>query len=535
MFEILSTLDITKAPGLDGISPAVLRYCASPLLMPIYHLFISSISTGRIPSQWCTHCIIPIHKSGDKTQVTNYRPISLLCILSKVLERIIYNRIMNFAMNSFTLHQFGFLPKRSTLQQLILFTEKLLDGKSNKNEVDVIYMDFRKAFDSVSHNALLSKLQALGISGKLWSWLETYLKTRAQCVRIGDKYSDLCEVLSGVPQGSILGPLLFGIFINDLPLSVDHSTPYLYADDTKCLNTIHSLADMQDLQNDLDNVSTWSLRWRLFFNESKFVHIRFCSSNSDSTTTYKIKDRAIDRKSYHKDLGIYYSYNLTWTEHYKHISVKAYNTLGLLRRSFKTNNIQAKKQLYISLVRSQLLYCSQLWRPQLIRDIQNLERIQRRATKYILNNYDLSYRQRLEQLHMLPLMYIYELNDLMFLIKTLKFPSSHFDISQYIQFVNHSTRAASAHKLSHHSATSSYHNSYFKRIIRLWNSMPVLDLTLSLDSIKIQLIKYLWTNFTVNFISDSPCTFHLLCPCHRCSHRPIIPNFQPLSNFRLQN
>ena len=131
-------------------------------------------------------------------------------------------------MNSFTQHQFGFLPGRLTLQQLILFTEKLLNGINNRNEVDVIYMDFKKAFDSVSHNSLLSKLQALGISGRLWFWLETYLKTHIRCVRIGGNLSNLRKVLSGVPQGSILGPLLFGIFINNLPLSVDHSTPYLH-------------------------------------------------------------------------------------------------------------------------------------------------------------------------------------------------------------------------------------------------------------------------------------------------------------------
>ena len=182
-------------------------------------------------------------------------------------------------------------------------------------------------------------------------------------------------------------------------------------------------------------------------------------------------------------------------------------------------------------MRSQLLYCSQLWRPQLIKDIQRLERIQCRATKYILNNYDLSYKQRLEQLHILPLMYTYELNDLMFLIKTLKFPSAHFDISKYIQFADHmhSTRATSTHKLCHHRATSSsYHNSYFNRIIRLWNSMPVINLTLSLDIIKIQLTNYLWSKFNANFTPDCSCTFHLLCPCHRCSKLPIIPNYHNL-------
>ena len=152
---------------------------------------------------------------------------------------------------------------------------------------------------------------------------------------------------------------------------------------------------------------------------------------------------------------------------------------------------------------SQLLYCSQLWRPQLIKDIQKLERIQRRATKYILNNYDLSYKQRLEQLHLLPLMYTYELNDLMLCIKSLKSPSGHFDISQHIQFASHSTRAASTHRLSYLSTTSSsYHKSSFNKIIRLWNSMPVIDLTLSLSNIKTLLTNYLWTNFGANFISD---------------------------------
>ena len=212
VYDILSTLDVTKAAGIDGIGPKILRYRASSLLIPIRHLFTSSIITGYIPNQWCIHCIIPIYKSGDKSSVNNYRPISLLCILSKVLGRIIYNCIMSFLSNNFTIHQFGFLPGRSALQQLILFTEKLFNGKCNNTAVDVIYMDFKKAFDSVSHNALLCKLRSLGITGALHNWLTTYLKTRTQCVSIGSKCSNYCTVLSGVPQGSILGPLIWNIY-----------------------------------------------------------------------------------------------------------------------------------------------------------------------------------------------------------------------------------------------------------------------------------------------------------------------------------
>ena len=155
-------------------------------LTPICHLFISSITSGNIPIEWCTHCIIPIHKSSNKTLVNNYRPISLLCILSKVLERIVYNRIMSFINNIFTTHQFGFLLGRSALQQLILFTEELFDGKRNSTAVDVIYMDFlKKAFDSVSHNALLSKLQALGIAG---NFTTEHYTTCPRCIQL-DMYN----------------------------------------------------------------------------------------------------------------------------------------------------------------------------------------------------------------------------------------------------------------------------------------------------------------------------------------------------------
>ena len=158
VFDILTSLDTSKASGIDNISPKIFKYCAAPLLQVICHLFSTSLQNNPIPQEWRTHCIIPIYKAGDKSSVCNYWPISLLCILSKVLERIVYNNIIRHVQGK---HQSGFLPNRSTLQQLLLFTEKLLKAKS---EVDVVYMDFRKAFDSVYHNGLLNKLYFIRIT-----------------------------------------------------------------------------------------------------------------------------------------------------------------------------------------------------------------------------------------------------------------------------------------------------------------------------------------------------------------------------------
>ena len=187
-----------------------------------------------------------------------------------------------------------------------------------------------------------------------------------------------CNVLSGIPQGSVLGPLLFVIFINDLPQLVQFAIPFVFADDTKCLLSIRSTDDESKLQSDVNGAAMWS-HWT---------------------------EKPIRQLSKHKDLAITFSSNLNWTDHYTTITTKAYQILGLVRRTFKISCIEAKKKLYISIIRSQMMYCLQLWRPQLIRDISSLERVQRRATKYLLGDYTSSYKSRLLQLNLLPLMYI---------------------------------------------------------------------------------------------------------------------------------
>ena len=345
VLTILSSLDGNKACGIDDICPRVYSHCALPLLKPICHLFAVSLSSGSIPSQWCTHWITPIYKSGDKSLVSNYRPISILCILLEVLERVVYNNILNYLERSFKCHQFGFLPGQSAVQQLLLFTERPLEAKLMQAEVDVVYMDFKESFDSVSRDGLLQKHHAAGITGKLWFWLQSYLKHCFQYVRIGVSNSTLCKVLLGVPQCSVLGPLLFIIFIDNLPRCTNSATPFIFADDTKCLLAINQQVIVTN--SNVTSITYLSEAILLAFNESKFVHLRFWQKvHLTHLYTYVINGNLIRQMFQHKDLGV--TFPLTFIG--QNTTTPLLPKLTKLQRIFNVNSITAKKQLHISLV-----------------------------------------------------------------------------------------------------------------------------------------------------------------------------------------
>ena len=529
-YEALSSIDSSKASGVDGIPSKVWKCTAIALYKPVHHLFSLCLKKSYIPREWRTHQITPILKrNGDKTSVTSYRPISLLSCISKVLEKLIFDKTSDFLVsNIVSSSQFGFVRKRSTLQQLLTFMSSVIHAFDNKTQVDVNYLDIKKAFDSVSHSELLARLWSAGLVGSAWKFFKAYLNDRQQFVSIQGHSSKLLPVTSGVPQGSILGPMLFIIYINNLPDILEFATCLLFADDTKLLRNISSITNSTQLQNDINHLLTWSLMSHLTFNLSKTLMLRFPNRSTNIDATYFMDSSPIQVVESCKDLGVIVSSDLSWSLQQNSVISKAYRQLGLIRRTFsKFVSVREKKLLYLSLVRSQLTYCSQLWRPQFIKDIAALEKVQRRATKYILNDYTSDYKQRLITLGMLPLMHYYEYLDISFLATCLKEPNSSFPILDYITFSSSNTRSRTFAKLVPNKVKSNVsRHFYFNRVTRLWNLLPPIDLDLPLASIKRKLKEVLWEHFKSNFSPSNYCTFHLLCPCNNCQLTPSSSSFQ---------
>ena len=384
----------------------------------------------------------------------------------------------------------------------------------------MVYLDFKKAFDSVPHSELLYKLWRIGITGNLWSWFQSYLNGRSHYVMFDNAMSDILPVLSGVPQGSILGPLLFIVYVNDIPETVNHSHCYLFADDAKLLKVINSTSDHNELQDDLSAISSWCKQWNLTLNSNKCSAVHFSPQSSEQFITYSIGECAIPFLESQRDLGVVVSGTLSWNQQCDLVCSKAYRALYVIcRKVAATSSISLKKQLYLTLAKSHVSYCCQLWRSHLCKNIQSIERIQWRATKYILKDYISVYKSRLLSLNMLPLMYWLDLQDLVFMVKCLKDPEDTIGIHQYIKFVTSNTRAGTNNKMCHRFVRlSTTRNFYFVRIVRIWNSIPsgTIDLKLTVHTNKVRLRAYLWEHFELNFDSSNLCSYHYLCPCYKC-------------------
>lgn len=476
--NILCNLDINKATGVDGIPARILRDCAEELSYPLVLLFNLSFRCGRVPSSWKRANVTPVFKSDAKDVVENYRSISLLSIPSKCQEKIVYNAIYPHVAPYLTDWQHGFIRGRSCATQLVLTHHQWTKALDDGLQVDVVFLDFSKAFDRVSHDILLLKLCNFGISGSLLRWCEDYLTHREQRVVIEGQSSAWSVIPSGVPQGSLLGPLFFVIFISDLPnVVMPGNTIALYADDCKTSRLINCTSDQHDFQSDLNNLHIWSQRNLMDFNVKKCKLMRITKKSMPFRSDLKLNESSLEETSEFCDLGLVTSNKLSWNAHVDKISSKANKILGLIKRTCKgMKDVNTLRRLYCALVRSQLEYCTIVWSPFTARNINRLERIQRRATKFILKTDD-DYNTRKEQLNLLSLEDRRFFFDVLFFYRVLN-GYINIDISSYIQFYSHSERYSLRGKdelklKKNYARTNTFKFCYFNRIVHMWNGLPL--------------------------------------------------------------
>lgn len=392
----LSTLKINKAAGVDGVHSSLIKGCVDTIITPLEHIFKSSLENGEIPSDWKKANVSVIFKKGSRKEPGNYRPVSLTCHLGKIMEKVIKEDLVRYLEENKLIResQHGFRNKRSCLTNLLEFTKYVSDWIEEGKPVDVIYLDFQKAFDKVPHERLLIKLESLGIRGKILNWIREWLRDRSQRIVINGAESDWTKVTSGVPQGSVLGPVLFTIFINDLDDGI-LGRMIKFADDAKLAQAVHNLEGRDKLRMDLLNLFEWSEKWQMKFNldKCKIMHIWNKKNLFDK---YSLGGQILQEVDEENDLGVIFNNKFKVDKQCAKVAKKANQILGLIYRTFECKNKMIVKQLYKSLVRPHLDYCSSVWRPHLRKDINLLERVQKRATRMVEGYKGLEYQDRLK-------------------------------------------------------------------------------------------------------------------------------------------
>lgn len=369
--------------GSDCIPGFLVRDCIEVLVQPLLHIFNLILSTGMFPKRWKTSRIVPVFKAGDRADVSNYRPIALLCNFSKLFEFCIHHVTIRHVSRRVSGSQHGFLAGRSTVTNLTVLTQYLAESLDLGGQVDVVYTDFSKAFDRIDHGLLISKLPSFGFSEKFIQLLTSYLSGRRQFVEVRGCRSTLFDVSSGVPQGSVIGPLLFNVFIDDVTFVLKNHC-LLYADDMKVYSRIGTLSDALALQSDLDSLQQWCIHNGLHLNVSKCSAVSFTRSKSPVLFDYLISGVTLPRLNSVRDLGVVFDAGLTFNEHLTSIVSTAMNCMGFIIRNTKEfTSPESLLSLFNSLVRSRLEYASVVWSPCYAVHVQELETVLRKFLKFL--------------------------------------------------------------------------------------------------------------------------------------------------------
>ncbi|XP_050692945.1 uncharacterized protein LOC126983856 [Eriocheir sinensis] len=399
--KLLGELEEGKAVGPDGVSGFMLKECRNELVGPIYDIIRCSIKTGTVPREWKRAEVVPIYKSGKKEEPLNYRPVSLTSVVCKICEKLIKEQWMRFLEhNLITNNQYGFRKGRSCVTNLLSFYSRVTDKLQERDGwVDCIYLDLMKAFDKVPHSRLLWKLENKGgLRGKMKCWMESYLRGREMRTVVKDTRSEWRTVESGVPQGSVLAPVLFLVCINDMPEGIN-SYMSLFADDAKLQRHIRNSEDCKELQEDLNKIWKWSQKWEMKFNVRKCHVMEMGKSVERPKWTYKMGGGEILKKvNEERDLGVIMQDYVQPGSHINWIFGDTYNMVRNIGIAFHYMDKEMMKKLITAMIRPKLEYMETLWSPHMKKHIVKLERIQRMATKMVPELEGLTYEERLKEM-----------------------------------------------------------------------------------------------------------------------------------------
>ena len=477
VFKLLTQLKVDKSPGIDKMHPMFLREVAESISYPLTLLFNLSVKQEKLPDEWKQAKISALYKKGDKSVAGNYRPVSLTSIVCKVMEKLIRNHIILHMKENhlFTSKQYGFISGRSTSLQLLEVLDKWTEALDRGESIDCVYMDYQKAFDTVPHNRLISKLRAYKISEQMINWIQSFLTNRIQKVVVNGEELDWKSVTSGIPQGSVLGPLMFVIFINDLP-DIVNSDIYLFADDTKVFKNIQNMMDSNILQNDLNIMSLWSDTWLLKFHPDKCKHMNISSNKNININNYDLGNTNLEHINSEKDIGVIIDSQLKFEEHIGVKVKKANQMFAVIRRTFQHLDEKQFLPLYKALVRSHLDYASSVWSPQSMKLIEQIEGVQRRATKQLPGMKDLTYAERLRKLKLPTLSYRRIRGDMIEVFKIIKGFYDKEACSCIKMWKDVAPRRGNrGHSLKiypQHARTSLRKSSFALRVANIWNNLP---------------------------------------------------------------
>ena len=499
--EKLKALKPNSAPGPDKIHPQFLNKCADELAIPLQIIFNKSITSGDVPSDWRVANITPIFKKGSKASPNNYRPVSLTSVVCKVFESLIKDIISGFLKANKLLFrsQHGFIEGRSVVTNLLTYLEHLTKSIDNGIPVDVIYLDFAKAFDKVPIERLLAKCEGLGIRGQFLNWIRNWLTDRKQRVVLNGDASSWKPVTSGVPQGSVLGPLLFLIFINDIDLAVDIAGGLLskFADDTKFVHRVDTLENRQKMQDGINKLNEWATLWQMTFNLGKcsILHLGHNNPRHD----YTMGGEKLGTVASEKDIGINIHESLKPSLHCAMAAKKANSVLGQLARGITFRDKETFIPLYCMYVRPHLEGAAQAWSPWLAGDIEVLENVQRRAFKMVTNFKAKSYEDKLKEVNQITLQARRIRGDMCEVYKILT-NINDVDHTDWFELLDESERVT-RNRMGYMNLKRNVgrleirHNFFSCRVVGVWNSIP--------DAVKAQPNLNCFKNALDNFAQHS--------------------------------